>query len=158
MHKKLQEILKRIKDFNYYGWLTEKEASILNNYIEQLKQENKDLKKQLYSPDQVETVCPKCGEKFSINYSREIYDLRKEKEELKRINGSLQSALSLSRQKYNNDKARYRRKYKKEHNILTKFESWLIYNYALYIPEIFKNSPVKEIYKKLQELKKEGKK
>ena len=131
---------------------------IINNVNNSILQENKELKKQLYSPDQVEFTCPKCGEKFSINYSREVYDLREENKELKRINSSLQSALSLSRQKYNNGKIKYRRKYKKEHNILTQFETWLVDNYFLNIPEIFENSPVKEIYKKLQELKKEGKK
>ena len=45
MSEELQEILKRIKDFNYYGWLTKKETSILNNYIEQLQKENEKLKK-----------------------------------------------------------------------------------------------------------------
>ena len=44
--------------------------------IEQLQQENKKLKQQLFSPDQIEETCPKCKEKFSINYSREIYDLK----------------------------------------------------------------------------------
>ena len=52
-------------------------------------------------------------------------ELRMENKEFKRINNSLLHALSLSRQKYNNDKQRYRRKYKKEHNILTEFEKWL---------------------------------
>ena len=48
----------------------------LMSYAEQLQQENKELKKQLYSPDQVEEICPKCGEKFTVNYSREVYDLK----------------------------------------------------------------------------------
>ena len=60
--------------------------------------------------------------KLLLNY---IEQLQQKNKELKNTNASLQSALSLSRQKYNNDKQRYRRKYKKEHNILTEFEKWL---------------------------------
>ena len=61
-------------------------AKVLLKYIEQLQQENKNLNKQLYSPDQVETICPKCGEKLYINYSREVYDLKQENKELKEGN------------------------------------------------------------------------
>ena len=51
--------------------------------IEQIEQENRELKKKLYSPDVIDTTCPKCGEKFTTNYSREVYDLRQENKELK---------------------------------------------------------------------------
>ncbi len=42
-------------------------------------------------------------------------------------------------------------------DILNKFEKWLVKTYYLNIPDIASNSPIKEIYDKLQELK-EGEK
>ena len=41
----------------------------------------------------------------------------------------------------------------KQENILIKFEKWLIETFYLYIPEVSKNSNIKKIYDKLQELK-----
>ena len=55
--------------------ITKQDCIGCKEYCE-LQQENQKLKEQLYSPDQVETACPKCGEKFYINYSREVYDLK----------------------------------------------------------------------------------
>ena len=48
----------------------------LYDEVVRLSHENKELKKKLYSPDQVDVTCPKCGEKYLINYSREVYDLK----------------------------------------------------------------------------------
>ena len=48
----------------------------LYDEVVRLSHENKELKKKLYSPDQVDFTCPKCGEKCLINYSREVYDLK----------------------------------------------------------------------------------
>ena len=43
---------------------------------QRLIKENEELKKKMYSPDMADTICPKCGEKYFINYSREVYDLK----------------------------------------------------------------------------------
>lgn len=59
------------------------DMSRIEQYILQLQQENKELKKNLYSPDVIDTTCPKCGEKYLINYSRDVYDLKQENEKLK---------------------------------------------------------------------------
>ncbi len=56
----------------------------------------------------------------------EYFDqLQQKNKELKKINTSLQIALSITQQKYNNDKARYRRKYQKNRHIIKEFEKWL---------------------------------
>lgn len=55
----------------------------------------------------------------------EIDKLQQENKELKEKNATLMSSLVIVRTKYNNDKARYRRKYKRYRNILIKLESWL---------------------------------
>ena len=54
-----------------------------------------------------------------------VEQLEKGNKELKKINASLQTALSITQQKYNNDKARYRRKYQKNRHIIKEFEKWL---------------------------------
>ena len=92
----------------------------LKNYIEQLQQESKKLKKQLYSPDQVETTCPKCGEKLYINYSREVYDLKQENYMLKQaVDNTYETSQDIM----------YEMQQENEHNknILTGFEKWLEY-------------------------------
>ena len=107
--------------------------------------ENKDLKKQLYSPDQVETICPKCGEKLYINYSREVYDLKQENHMLKQaVDNTYETSQDIM----------YEMQQENEHykNILTEFEKWL--------EKLNGNGEVllpRECLDKLQELK-EGKK
>lgn len=39
-------------------------------------EENKELKQMVLSPDLTITTCPKCGEKYSVNYCREVSDLK----------------------------------------------------------------------------------
>ena len=90
----------------------------LKNYIEQLQQESKKLKKQLYSPDQVETTCPKCGEKLYINYSREVYDLKQENYMLKQaVDNTYETSQDIM----------YEMQQENEHYkyILTELEKWL---------------------------------
>ena len=53
------------------------------------------------------------------------YNLQKENEQLKEEKDSLYNALITTRTKYNNDKARYRRKAKRYKSILTELEEWL---------------------------------
>ncbi|WP_298061715.1 hypothetical protein [uncultured Rikenella sp.] len=69
INKELGEI--KIDDKGYFAIPDD-----IYNAIEQLQQENEELKMNLFSPDQVEFNCPKCGEKFTTNYSREVYDLK----------------------------------------------------------------------------------
>ena len=87
-----------------------------------------------------------------LNY---VEQLQQENKEFKRLKDSLLNALCLSRKKYKNDKQRYRRKYKKEHNILIKFEKWLkeqiIYYKDNYPGE--DHGVYKDVLDKLQELK-----
>lgn len=61
-----------------------------------------------------------------------IKQLEKKDRESKKIKGVLENALYLSRRKYNNDKIKYRKKYKKERDILIEFEKWL--------EELYKNT------------------
>ncbi len=61
-----------------------------------------------------------------------IKQLEKKDRESKKIKGVLENALYLSRRKYNNDKIRYRKKYKKERDIVVEFEKWL--------EELYKNT------------------
>ena len=53
--------------------------------IEQLQQENTDLKQMINFPSVTITTCPKCGKKYSINYCKEVYELEKENKELHNI-------------------------------------------------------------------------
>ena len=85
--KQLNKLLIELKDIdNFKGFedgafkynLGKYQASLLSEYIEQLQQENKELKQKIYSPDLTITTCPKCGEKYSINYCKEVYDLQQE--------------------------------------------------------------------------------
>ena len=100
-----------------------------------------------------------------------IYDLCLENDtlynqnkELKKINASLQTALSITQQKYDNDKARYRRKYKKNRHIIKEFEKWLeekintiTDTYSQINGNYFRMQPIldtlKECLDKLQEIK-----
>lgn len=50
---------------------------------EQLKQENKRLKQAEFYGSITFTECPKCGEKYFINYCREVYDLKTKNKKLK---------------------------------------------------------------------------
>ena len=45
-------------------------------------------------------------------------------------------------------------KLKRNNNALKEFEKWLVKNYYLDVPDIANNSPIKEVYDKLQDLKK----
>lgn len=54
-----------------------------------------------------------------------IKQLQHENKELKEQNATLMTCLTSSRRKYNNDKARYRRKAKGYRTILKQLESWL---------------------------------
>lgn len=47
---------------------------ILEN--EKLKEENKKLKIQLYSDDQIVTKCPRCGKEYIINECRVVWELK----------------------------------------------------------------------------------
>ena len=78
MSEELQEILKRIKDFNYYGWLTKKETSILNNYIEQLQQENKKLKETLENNSKINMADHKYASEMEDKYLKVSEQLKKE--------------------------------------------------------------------------------
>lgn len=93
----------------------------------------------------------------------EYFDqLQQKNKELKKINTSLQIALSITQQKYNNDKARYRRKYQKNRHIIKEFEKWLeeeINNRKISYEEPLSGIPMtivdtlKECLDKLQEIK-----
>ena len=41
-----------------------------------LFKEYKQLKQQLFSSDQTEITCSKCNEKITVNYSRQVYELK----------------------------------------------------------------------------------
>ena len=86
-----------------------------------LQQENEELKKNLFSSGQVETVCPKCGEKYFINYSREVYDLQRENKELKeKLEENTKIYLHTSRYA-----SKMEGEYIGSNYILTEFEKWL---------------------------------
>ena len=167
MSEELQEILKRMKDFAYYGWLTKKEIYILSNYIEQLQQENKNLKEKINisetNYDIIYGYFSKVNELLETELCEDainkILHLQKENKELKIAN-------KLHCKKY--------KKFVKDNhelvcklNILTEFEKWLEEQIieASKLNCVFTDDEVKDIVlanmelelKKLQELK-EGKK
>ncbi len=84
----------------------------LNNPFDKLKYENTKM-------------MDNSNFKYDDVVTDKVKNIIEENKELKKTNASLQNSLSLSRQKYNNDKARYRRKYKSERRVLTEFEKWL---------------------------------
>ncbi len=140
----------------------------LIEYINMLQQKNKEFQQENEFYKHVIKDNYDTSQDIMYEMKEENVKLQQENKELKKTNASLQSALSLSRQKYNNDKARYRRKYKKEHNILTEFEKWIkeeIYiienTYSQINGNYMRMQPILDTYKecldKLQELK-EGKK
>ena len=57
----------------------------LQDEIEKLQQENIDLKQMINFPSVTITTCPKCGERYSINYCREVYKLEEKIKELNNI-------------------------------------------------------------------------
>ncbi len=48
----------------------------IEQYILELQKENEELKKMVNNSSITITKCPKCGEKFSINYCREVDNLK----------------------------------------------------------------------------------
>ena len=84
----------------------------------ELREENKKLKNKLFSPDVVDSICPKCGERYSTNYSRVVYDLQQENKELKeRLDIEIQNHI-MSDKNYCEIICNYK-------NILTEFEKWI---------------------------------
>ena len=64
-------------------------------------------------------------ERFCIEHCSDIEKLLDAYMEQVKRNGALQYALCAVREKWNNDKARYRRKAKRYRHILKSFEEWL---------------------------------
>lgn len=79
----------------------------LAHAYEKLENENKQLKEDIKSQSN-----------YQIIIDDENAELREEKD-------GLYNALIITRTKYNNDKARYRRKAKRYKSILTELEEWL---------------------------------
>ncbi len=140
INKELGEI--KIDDKGYFAIPDD-----IYNAIEQLQQENANLKRQLYSPDQIETVCPKCGEKFTTSYSKEVYDLKEEIERNK-------ITIECYRKKFR-ETVKDNRDFVCKLNVYVEFEKWLEkYSHEVGIDEYV---TIQFILDKLQNLK-EGKK
>ena len=127
--------------------------------IEQLQQENIDLKQMVNFPSVTITTCPKCGKKYSINYCKEVYELEKEnkelKEQIKLFKKDLAKAESICQ--------KYISQYYDIKLILNQFEKWLEEDFKKETeqptPQIYCNcySCKIKVLDKLKELK-EGKK
>ncbi len=129
--------------------------------IEQLQQENKNLKEKLDIADTnydiiydyFSKVNELLGTELCEEVLSEILKLKSENEELQeKLEENTKIYLHAS--KYASE---MEGKYIESNYILTEFEKWLEENYCLYIPEIKQNSAIGKVYDKLQELK-EGKK
>ncbi len=79
--------------------------------IQQLQQENEDLKTMVNFPSVIITTCPKCGERYSINYCREIYELEDKNKKLNNILIEFEKGLEKKKKKLDtsNDFDRYAR-------------------------------------------------
>lgn len=113
-NNEIKEILELIGNACYYGKINDEKKEKYCDYITNLEEtiKTKDEGIKALTEDLCETTI--------------------ENEKLKKEKNVLLESLCMARQKYNNDKARYRRKAKvykekidKAYNTITKFENWL---------------------------------
>lgn len=63
-----------------------------------LQQENTQLKQMVNSPSITFTTCPECGKNYSINYCREVHNL---KQQLKDKDDKISKVISFSKSQIN---------------------------------------------------------
>lgn len=93
-----EEFNELLKGFDYIERLEPQIRKEFRLYIEKiqkdkdrLEKENNNLKRQSFYGSVTFTKCPKCGEEYSINYCRVVYELEmKNKEYKETINDALE--------------------------------------------------------------------